>query len=61
MRIRDENIVEKTMYEGERQGYSRKDNARGREKKILLNFIKQEIAFASMVLIVYGSEEDRQG
>ena len=49
------------MHKGERQGYSRKDNARGIEKKILLNIIKQEIAFASMVLIVYGSEENRQG
>ena len=35
MRIRDENIVVKTMYEGERQGYSRKDNARGRETTLL--------------------------
>ena len=52
MRMRDENIVEKTMNEDQRREFSRKDNARGREKKLLLNFIKQEIAFASMVLIV---------
>ena len=61
MRMRDKTIVEKTMFEDQRREYSRKDNAQGREKKIMLNFVKQEIAFASMVLIVYGSEEDRQG
>ena len=54
MRMRDKTIVEKTMFEDQKREYSRKDNAQGREKKIMLNFIKQEIAFASMVLNVYG-------
>ena len=42
MRMRDENIVEKTMNEDQRQEYNRKDNARGREKKLWLNAQRRE-------------------
>ena len=42
MRMRDKNIVEKTMNEDQRREYNRKDNARGREKKLWLNAQRRE-------------------